>query len=64
LVGAKAKKFSTHTGGALKGGAPGKAQSRPVNFPVENGQSLTRREIPCSERCSGHDQTPDEQKES
>jgi hypothetical protein len=39
-------------------------QLRPVNFPVEDGQLLTQREILCSERCSGHDQTPDEQKES
>jgi len=39
-------------------------QLRPVNFPVEERQLLTQREILCSERCSGHGQTPDEQKES
>jgi hypothetical protein len=39
-------------------------QLRPVNFPVEDGQLLTQREILCRERCSGHDQAPDEQKES
>jgi hypothetical protein len=39
-------------------------QLRPVNFPVEDGQLLTQREILCRERCSGHDETPDEQKES
>jgi hypothetical protein len=39
-------------------------QLRPVNFPVEDGQLLTQREILCSERCSGHDHAPDEQKES
>jgi len=39
-------------------------QLRPVNFSVEEGQLLTQREILCGERCSGHDQTPDEQKES
>jgi hypothetical protein len=32
----------------------------PVNFPVEDGQLLTQREILCSERCSGHDHAPDE----
>jgi hypothetical protein len=37
---------------------------RPVNFPVEEGQLLTQREILCRERCSGQDQAPDEQKES
>jgi len=37
---------------------------RPVNFPVEEGQLLTQREIFCHKRCSGQDQTPDEQKES
>jgi hypothetical protein len=26
---------------------------QPVNFPVEDGQLLTQREILCSERCSG-----------
>src|SRR5262249_88802 len=36
----------------------------PVNFPVEDGQLLTEREILCRERCSGQDQAPDEQKES
>jgi hypothetical protein len=39
-------------------------QLRPVNFPVEDGQLLTKREILCRERCSGQDQAPDEQKES
>ena len=39
-------------------------QLRPVNFPVEYSQLLTQREILGSERYSGHDQTPDEQKES
>jgi hypothetical protein len=39
-------------------------QLRPVNFPVEDGQLLTQREILCSERCSGDDQAPDEQKEN
>ena len=39
-------------------------QLRPVNFPVENGQLLTQREILCRERCSGHDEAPDEDKES
>src|SRR5262245_62589043 len=39
-------------------------QLRPVNFPVEDGQLLTQREILCGERCSGRDQTPEEQKES
>jgi hypothetical protein len=31
-------------------------QLRPVNFPVEDGQLLTQREILCRERCWGHDQ--------
>jgi hypothetical protein len=39
-------------------------QLRPVNFPVKNGQLLTQREILCRERCSGHDEVPDEHKES
>jgi hypothetical protein len=39
-------------------------QMRPVNFPVEECQLLTQREILCRERCSGDDQAPDEQKES
>ena len=39
-------------------------QLRPVNFPVEDGQLLTQREIQFRERCSGHYQAPDEQKES
>jgi len=39
-------------------------QLRPVNFPVEDGQLLTQREILRHEQCSGHDQGPDEQKES
>src|SRR5262245_22349235 len=39
-------------------------QFRPVNFPVEDGQLLTQREILCRECCSRHDQAPDEQKES
>jgi hypothetical protein len=39
-------------------------QLRPVNFSVEDGQLLTPREILCRERCSGHPQAPDEQKES
>jgi hypothetical protein len=30
-------------------------QMRPVNFPVEDGQLLTRGEILRRERCSGHD---------
>ena len=38
-------------------------QLRPVNFPVEDGQLLTQREILGSERCSGQDQAPDKQKE-
>jgi len=37
---------------------------RAVNFPVEDGQLLTQREILCRERCSVDDQTPDEQEES
>jgi hypothetical protein len=36
---------------------------RPVNFPVEDGQLLRLGEILCRERCSGDDQTPDEQEE-
>jgi hypothetical protein len=36
---------------------------RPVNFPVEDGQLLRQGEILCRERCSGDDQTPDEQRE-
>jgi hypothetical protein len=39
-------------------------QLRPVNFPVEDGQLLTQREILCRERYSGDDQAPDERKES
>jgi hypothetical protein len=39
-------------------------QLRPVNFPVEDGQLLTQREILGSERCSGQNQAPDEQKEN
>jgi hypothetical protein len=39
-------------------------QLRPVNFPVEEGQLLTQREILRHERCSGRDQAPDEPKES
>ena len=39
-------------------------QLRPVNFPVEDGQLLTQREILCRERCSVDDQAPDEQEES
>src|SRR5262252_7403853 len=39
-------------------------QVRPVNFPVEDGQLLTQREILCRERCSVDDQAPDEQEES
>jgi hypothetical protein len=39
-------------------------QLRPLNFPVENGQLLTQREILCRERCSRHDEAPDEQKEN
>jgi hypothetical protein len=39
-------------------------QLRPVNFPVEDGQLLTQREILGSKRCSGQDQAPDEQKEN
>jgi hypothetical protein len=38
-------------------------QLPPVNFPVEDGQLLTQREILHRERCSGDDQAPDEQKE-
>jgi hypothetical protein len=38
-------------------------QLRPVNFPVDDGQLLTHREILCRKRCSGDDQAPDEQKE-
>jgi hypothetical protein len=34
-----------------------------VNFPVEDGQLLTQDEILYSERCSGDDQAPDEQKD-
>jgi hypothetical protein len=37
---------------------------RPVNFPDEDGQLLTRREILCRDSCPGQDQSPDEQKES
>jgi len=36
---------------------------RPVNFPVEDGQLLTQREILCHERCPWQNQAPDEQKE-
>jgi hypothetical protein len=36
----------------------------PVDFPVEDGQLLTQREILRHERCSGRDQAPDEPKES
>jgi hypothetical protein len=39
-------------------------QLRPVNFPVEDGHLLTQREILRQERCSGHDQAPDEPKKS
>ena len=39
-------------------------QLRPMNFPVEDGQLLTQREILCRERCSGYDEAPDEQKVS
>ena len=35
-----------------------------MNFPVEDGQLLTQREILGSERCSGQDQAPDKQKEN
>src|SRR5262245_25218177 len=37
---------------------------RPVNFPVEDGQLLTQREILRHERCLRHDQAPDEPKKS
>ena len=37
---------------------------RPVSFPIKDGQLLTQREILRHERCSGHDQAPDERKES
>ena len=40
------------------------AQLRTVNFPVEDGQLLTQREILRQERCSGHDQALDEPKKS
>jgi len=36
---------------------------RAVNFPIEDGQSLTQGEILCREGCSGDDQAPDEPKE-
>jgi hypothetical protein len=36
----------------------------PMNFPIENGQLLTQGEILCRERRSGHDEAPDERKES
>ena len=39
-------------------------QLRPVNFPVEDGQLLTQREILYRDCYSGHYQAPDEQKES
>ena len=39
-------------------------QLRPMNFPVEDGQLLTQREILCRERCSVDDQAPDDQEES
>ena len=39
-------------------------QLGPVDFPVEDGQLLTQREILRHERCSGRDQAPDEPKES
>jgi hypothetical protein len=39
-------------------------QLRPVSFPVKDGQLLTQREILRHERCSGHDQAPDEPKKS
>jgi len=39
-------------------------QLRPVNFPVEDGQLLTQREILYRERYSRDDLAPDEQKES
>jgi hypothetical protein len=39
-------------------------QMRPFNFPVENGQLLTQREVLCRERGSGHDEGPDEHNES
>ena len=35
-----------------------------MNFPVEEGELLTRGEILSCERCSWQDQAPDEQKES
>jgi hypothetical protein len=35
-----------------------------MNSPVEDGQLLTQREILYRERCSGHDEAPDEHKES
>ena len=35
-----------------------------VDFPVEDDQLLTQREILRHERCSGRDQDPDEPKES
>ena len=35
-----------------------------MNFPVEDGELLTQGEILSRERCSGHDPSPDEQKES
>jgi hypothetical protein len=38
-------------------------QLGPVDFPVEDGQLLTQREILGHERCSGRDQAPDEPKE-
>jgi hypothetical protein len=37
-------------------------QLRSVNFPVEDGHLLMQREILRQERCSGHDQAPDEPK--
>src|SRR5215831_19643134 len=39
-------------------------QLGPMDFPVEDGQLLTQREILRQERCSGRDQAPDEPKES
>jgi hypothetical protein len=39
-------------------------QLRPVNFPVEDDPLLTQREILRQERCSGHDQAPDEPKKN
>jgi len=39
-------------------------QLRPMNFPVENCQLLTQRDILCRERRYGRDHAPDEQKES